>query len=94
MSAMTDVSVGPNSFVEVASGTARAFIQLQTRGSCIIFVGQTAPADGDLVGIRLETGEAEEVSFDQLEANDVVYAKAMGGNVKLLAMTADAAPSP
>ncbi len=93
MSTMVQTAVTEGSFTEVASGTARAFLQLQTRGSVVVYVGSSAPANSSRVGVKLENGEIEEVAFDHLETGDRVFVRSLFGNATLLVMTSDAAPA-
>lgn len=94
MSSMSHQTAAPDEFGAIASGTVRAFVQLQSHGSAVIYVGDESPGPTEFVGVILETGEATEVSFDNLEVGDVVYARALSEEpVRLLVMVASEAPA-
>lgn len=94
MSTMAHQTVTSAAFVAVAPSTVRAFIQLKTAGAVVIRVASSLPAADSIVGVVLESGEAEEISFDNLEAGDVIYARALSDDpVTLLVMSSDSVPT-
>jgi len=93
MTTMVSVEATPSDFTEVASGTARAFLQLQTYGTVVVAIAKTKPASTSRVGLILTSGEVEEVSFDQLETGDKVFVRSLSDDTESLVVAySDAAP--
>lgn len=94
MTTMSEVTAPLSGFAEAASESARVFLQLQSRGAVVVFVGGSAPASDARLGVHLETGEVEEVSFDALETGDRVFVRTLlGAPVRLLVVASDGAPA-
>lgn len=93
MTTMTRHSVAENAWTEVAANTVRCFLQLQNGPAALIHMAASAPAADSIVGIVVEGGEVPELSLDQLESGDRVYARGLGGEVHLLAAVAAEAPA-
>ncbi len=93
MTTMTRHTVAEESWTEVASGTVRCFLQLQSGPAVLVHVAGSVPAADSIVGIVMESGEVPELSLDQLETGDRVFVRGVGGPAHVLAAVAAEAPA-
>lgn len=77
MSTTTIEDAAPGSWNEVVTSKAWASLQLQSEGVVLVHVGQSAPANDSTVGLLLEKGAVEEISFSGLETGDSIYIRSL-----------------